>query len=75
MTNVLVEAGPGVLGSFLDAGEVDEVHVFISPRLAGGEAAKTPVGGSGVERIAEALRLRDCRVEDVEGDVLVHGWK
>jgi diaminohydroxyphosphoribosylaminopyrimidine deaminase/5-amino-6-(5-phosphoribosylamino)uracil reductase len=75
MTNVLVEAGPGVLGSFLDAGEIDGVHVFIAPLLAGGEAAKMPVGGRGVERIAEALRLGECRVEEIEGDVLVHGWK
>jgi diaminohydroxyphosphoribosylaminopyrimidine deaminase/5-amino-6-(5-phosphoribosylamino)uracil reductase len=75
MTNVLVEGGAEVLGSFLDAGAVDEVHVFIAPRLVGGAAAKTPVGGRGVERIAEALGLAQCHVEVIEGDVLVHGWK
>src|SRR5205823_11439728 len=56
-TNVLVEGGSGVLGSFLDAGAVDEVHVFIAPRLAGGAQALSPVGGAGVEKIAEALTL------------------
>ena len=72
-TNVLVEGGGAVLGSFLDAGAVDEVHVFIAPRLAGGADAPTPVGGRGVEQIAEALALAECRVEVVEGDVYVHG--
>jgi diaminohydroxyphosphoribosylaminopyrimidine deaminase / 5-amino-6-(5-phosphoribosylamino)uracil reductase len=74
-TNVLVEGGSGVLGSFLDARAVDEVHVFIAPRLAGGAQALTPVGGTGVEKIAEALTLAECRVEVVQGDVYVHGWR
>jgi diaminohydroxyphosphoribosylaminopyrimidine deaminase/5-amino-6-(5-phosphoribosylamino)uracil reductase len=74
-TNVLVEGGSGVLGSFLDAGAVDEVHVFIAPRLAGGAGALTPVGGAGVAKVAEALSLAECRVEVVQGDVYVHGWR
>jgi diaminohydroxyphosphoribosylaminopyrimidine deaminase / 5-amino-6-(5-phosphoribosylamino)uracil reductase len=72
-TNVLVEGGAAVLGSFLDAGEVDEVHVFVAPRLAGGAEARTPVGGRGVERIAEALSVAGLRTELVEGDVLLTG--
>src|SRR5581483_6338041 len=50
MTNVLVEGGAATLGAFLDAGAVDEVHAFIAPVLLGGELAKSPVGGRGVER-------------------------
>jgi diaminohydroxyphosphoribosylaminopyrimidine deaminase/5-amino-6-(5-phosphoribosylamino)uracil reductase len=73
MTNVLVEGGAGVLGSFLDARAVDEAHVFVAPRLAGGAAALTPVGGRGVEHIADALALSEWTVEQVEGDVLLHG--
>ena len=75
MTNVLVEGGAAVLGAFLDAGAIDEVHVWIAPRLAGGAAALTPVGGRGVEKIAQALTLAECRVETVEGDLYVHGWR
>ena len=74
-TNVLVEGGGEVLGSFLDAGEIDEVHVFIAPILAGGEAARGPVLGGGVERMADALRLAAWEVETVEGDVYLRGWK
>src|SRR5579885_619836 len=70
MTNVLVEGGAEVLGSFLDARAIDEVHVFVAPKLAGGREALTPVGGRGVERIAEALPLAEWRVEVIEGDVL-----
>jgi diaminohydroxyphosphoribosylaminopyrimidine deaminase/5-amino-6-(5-phosphoribosylamino)uracil reductase len=75
MTNVLLEGGAGVLGAFLDAGVIDEVHVFVAPLLAGGAGARTPVGGRGVEKIAEALRLAETRVEVIDGDVLIHGWR
>jgi diaminohydroxyphosphoribosylaminopyrimidine deaminase/5-amino-6-(5-phosphoribosylamino)uracil reductase len=75
MTNILVEGGAAVLGSFLDAAAIDEVHVFIAPRLAGGAEAKTPIGGRGVDRMAETLNLAECRVERVDEDVYLHGWK
>jgi diaminohydroxyphosphoribosylaminopyrimidine deaminase/5-amino-6-(5-phosphoribosylamino)uracil reductase len=73
-TNLLVEGGSGVLGSFRDVGAIDEVHVFIAPRLAGGTAAATAVGGHGVERIAEALPLSRWSIEEISGDCYVHGW-
>jgi diaminohydroxyphosphoribosylaminopyrimidine deaminase/5-amino-6-(5-phosphoribosylamino)uracil reductase len=74
-TNVLVEGGAGVLGSFLDAGAIDEVHVFIAPLLAGGAAAKSGFAGRGAERIADALRLAAWSIEEVAGDCYIHGWK
>ena len=73
MTNVLVEGGSRVLGSFRDALALDEVHVFIAPTLVGGAAAVTPIGGTGADKIASALRLSDVRIEMLEGDVLIHG--
>ena len=73
MTNVLVEGGASVLGSFLDAGAIDEVQVFVAPKLVGGAGALAPVGGLGVERMADALPLSEWRVKMIEGDVLLHG--
>lgn len=70
-TNILVEGGAGVLGSFLDAGAIDEAHVYLAPKLVGGTAAPSPVGGAGVERIAEALQFGRTEVEVVGGDVWV----
>ena len=74
-TNLLVEGGAQILGSFLDAGAIDEVHVFIAPRLIGGAEAKTPLAGRGADRIAEGLALCDMTMECVEGDIYLHGWK
>jgi diaminohydroxyphosphoribosylaminopyrimidine deaminase/5-amino-6-(5-phosphoribosylamino)uracil reductase len=70
-TNVLVEGGSAVLGSFVDAGQVDEVQVYIAPCLAG--AGKSAAAGHGVETIAQAMRLSEWHFENLEGDFLVHG--
>lgn len=73
MTNVLVEGGSAVLGSFLDTGAIDEVHVFVAPQLVGGAEAFTPLGGHGVGTVRQALRLDAIEVELIEGDVYWHG--
>lgn len=73
MTNVLVEGGGRLLGSLFDAGEIDEVHVFIAPRLAGGQAAVSAVGGRGVEQMSQARWLQTPIVERLDEDVYFHG--
>jgi diaminohydroxyphosphoribosylaminopyrimidine deaminase / 5-amino-6-(5-phosphoribosylamino)uracil reductase len=73
LTNVLVEGGSRLFGTLFDMRIVDEVHVFVAPIVAGGTAAATPVAGAGVERIADALRLGDITIEELEGDVYIHG--
>jgi len=75
MTNVLVEGGAEVLGSFVDSRAIDEVHVFIAPKLLGGAAARTAMAGQGVDIMAEALTLTEWHVETINGDVLLHGWR
>ncbi|MEO7404514.1 MAG: bifunctional diaminohydroxyphosphoribosylaminopyrimidine deaminase/5-amino-6-(5-phosphoribosylamino)uracil reductase RibD [Burkholderiales bacterium] len=73
MTNVLVEGGSKLLGALFDMRAVDEVHTFIAPKFAGGSTAPGPVGGLGIERMAKSLKLADISIEELEGDVYVHG--
>jgi diaminohydroxyphosphoribosylaminopyrimidine deaminase/5-amino-6-(5-phosphoribosylamino)uracil reductase len=68
---LLVEGGPHLAGSFLDADEVDELRVFVAPVIAGGRNAKPAVEGEGVEMIADAARAVHTTVERIEDDVLV----
>src|SRR5204863_5985104 len=63
MTNVLVEGGSELLGTVFDQHLVDEVHVFAAPKLLGGTAAKSPVGGTGR---ADPSDLPDIIVTQVE---------
>lgn len=73
MANILVEGGGQLFGSLLDLGQIDEVHVFIAPKLLGGAGAVGPIGGSGVERMAQAIKLSAPRIEQFGGDVYIHG--
>ncbi|MEX2317698.1 MAG: bifunctional diaminohydroxyphosphoribosylaminopyrimidine deaminase/5-amino-6-(5-phosphoribosylamino)uracil reductase RibD [Pirellulales bacterium] len=73
MTNVLVEGGSRLLGTLFEMRAIDEAHVFISPKIVGGEAAPGAIGGAGVDRMADALALGDITIEELDGDVYVHG--
>lgn len=73
LTNVLVEGGARVLGGLFDARQIDEVHVFIAPKLIGGERALSPIGGAGLDRVPELPQLVDRKVEMIGDDVYVRG--
>ena len=58
MTNLMLEGGAELLASFFAADQIDECHVYLGPKLFGGESAKGPVGGGGIEQVADALQYR-----------------
>jgi diaminohydroxyphosphoribosylaminopyrimidine deaminase/5-amino-6-(5-phosphoribosylamino)uracil reductase len=71
MTSILLEGGPHLAGAFFDAGEVDEIRLFLAPVVVGGSNARDPLEGEGAERIAEATRALSLDVERIGDDVLV----
>ena len=71
VTSVLLEGGPHLAGAFLDAGEIDEIRLFLAPLLLGGSAARDPLEGEGVERISEALRAITFDCESIGEDLLI----
>jgi diaminohydroxyphosphoribosylaminopyrimidine deaminase/5-amino-6-(5-phosphoribosylamino)uracil reductase len=73
MTNLLVEGGSRLLGSLLDARAIDEAHVFIAPKLVGGQHAYSPIGGEGINSITAALSLMSPQMKFVGQDIYVHG--
>jgi diaminohydroxyphosphoribosylaminopyrimidine deaminase/5-amino-6-(5-phosphoribosylamino)uracil reductase len=73
-TNILVEGGAGLLGSFLDANAADEFHVFVAPKLVGSGNALSPVGGRGVAKMPDALELVEYVSEPSGPDVYLHGF-
>ncbi len=71
ITSVLLEGGPHLAGAFLDAGEVDEIRLFLAPVVLGGSSARDPLEGEGAERISEATRALDLDVERMGEDLLI----
>ena len=69
--SILLEGGPHLAGAFLDAGEVDEMRLFLAPMVLGGRTARDPLEGEGVDAIADAARALSVECERVGDDLLV----
>ncbi len=70
---VLLEGGGRLAGSFLDAGEIDQFFYIITPKVAG--AGVSPLSGTGVDAIADALVLRDVSMMPVKDDLIYTGYR
>ncbi|RGO04012.1 MULTISPECIES: bifunctional diaminohydroxyphosphoribosylaminopyrimidine deaminase/5-amino-6-(5-phosphoribosylamino)uracil reductase RibD [Megamonas] len=71
--SILVEGGATLSGSFVARKLVDKVYFFIAPKIVGGKEAKTPVAGTGILNLQEALALKDIQIEKLEEDILIIG--
>lgn len=71
--SILVEGGATLSGSFVAKKLVDKVYFFIAPKIVGGKEAKTPVAGTGILNLQEALALKDIQIEKLEEDILIIG--
>jgi len=71
VNRLLVEGGPGILGSFLTRRLFDDVMLFVSPRFSGrghgiGE-------GFVLERLADSIGVRVASARHLEGDLWLEG--
>jgi diaminohydroxyphosphoribosylaminopyrimidine deaminase / 5-amino-6-(5-phosphoribosylamino)uracil reductase len=69
--SILLEGGPHLAGAFLDAGEIDEIRLFLAPLILGGRTARDPLEGEGAEQIADAVRAESLDCERIGDDLLV----
>ncbi len=74
MTNVLVEGGAALLGNLFDQNLIDEVYVFVSPKLIGGAGGVSPIAGLGREQVPQTKSLQRVSHQVVGDDVLIHGY-
>jgi diaminohydroxyphosphoribosylaminopyrimidine deaminase/5-amino-6-(5-phosphoribosylamino)uracil reductase len=74
ITSLLVEGGAEVYASFIEEKQADKVILFIAPCLIGGREARGLLGGRGVARISQAVRLKEMKVRTLAGDILVEGY-
>ena len=68
-SSVLVEAGPGLLGSLLEADLIDEAIVYLAPMLLGDEQAKSVATGRIAESLSAGKRFNLWRMKRVGPDV------
>lgn len=74
LDSVLLEGGGTLNAAALEAGIVDKVLIFVAPKIIGGESAPTPVEGSGVKLMKDAITLREINVSRYDNDLLIEAY-
>lgn len=72
--SILLEGGAQLNYSALQAGIVNKVQAYISPKIFGGKTAPSPVGGEGVSSPAEGFMLENPRISSFGEDFLIE-WE
>lgn len=74
ITSIMVEGGGEINGYLIENNLIDKVYWFIAPKLVGGREAPTAVGGSGIEKIKDALHVKSLQISRFEDDILITGY-
>ena len=74
ITSVLVEGGASVAASVIEQRLVDKITFFYAPKIIGGHEAKSAIEGDGVERLSDALELRDLKLTPRGNDLEITGY-
>ena len=72
--SILLEGGSKINYSAIIEGIVDKVNAFIAPKIIGGDVAKTPVGGNGMEFMRDAISLNNIEIYRFENDIMIEGY-
>jgi diaminohydroxyphosphoribosylaminopyrimidine deaminase/5-amino-6-(5-phosphoribosylamino)uracil reductase len=73
LTNILLEGGAKTLGRFFAAGAIDEVNVYVAPKLFGGPPRHTPLDHPQVLSMNEVPELIEISRRDIGMDTLISG--
>ena len=71
VSSVLVEAGPGLLGSMIDGDFLDELRVYVAPLMLGDEMARSAAAGRIAPSLSAAHRYELMNVKRIENDLEV----
>ncbi|USB34726.1 bifunctional diaminohydroxyphosphoribosylaminopyrimidine deaminase/5-amino-6-(5-phosphoribosylamino)uracil reductase RibD [Paenibacillus sp. YPG26] len=73
ISSILVEGGGSINGSFIQEKLVDEVALFIAPKLIGGLGSTGNFVFEGYAQMRDAVTLKDMSVEVIDDNVLIRG--
>ena len=71
INTVMIEAGAGITGAFLNADLVDEIYCFRAAKFIGGDGMSA-VASLGLDRLEDAKHFRLKSQRTLDGDVLEH---
>ncbi len=71
--SILVEGGSTLNSSLIEQGLIQKVYAYIAPKIVGGKNAPGPVGGIGVVKMSDALKLTNISMMQIGCDYIVEG--
>lgn len=71
--SILVEGGGTLNAAMLEEHLVQRVYAFIAPKLVAGAGAKSPVEGTGIKKMQDALNLHQVETEFYGRDICITG--
>ena len=74
LNDVMVEAGAGLAGAFVEGGHVNKIAAFVAPMIIGGNDAVSAIAGKGIEALSDALTLERVSFSMIDSDILIEGY-
>jgi len=74
ITSILLEGGGKISASAVSAEIVDKLMYIISSKIIGGADAPTPIEGAGIEKLSQAINIRNVITKRLGDDILVEGY-
>ena len=72
--SILLEGGATLAAAAFESGIIDKVQMYIAPMIIGGNAARTPVGGNGIEHLTDAWQLTGITARNIGNDICITGY-
>ncbi len=73
MTHVLVEGGSELNAALLKDGLINEVRLYVAPKLLGGRQSTGVIGGASPRSLAQAVPLVTVDARRLGTDLVVEG--
>lgn len=73
LKTILIEGGGETISSALFSNSVDDLYLFIAPKITGGKEAVSVVGGKGVSFIKDSVKIKNMKARNIGQDLLITG--
>ncbi|MEM8779963.1 MAG: bifunctional diaminohydroxyphosphoribosylaminopyrimidine deaminase/5-amino-6-(5-phosphoribosylamino)uracil reductase RibD [Cyanobacteria bacterium P01_G01_bin.49] len=74
LSSVLWECGGVLAAEAIKQRIIQKIMAFIAPKIIGGVSAASPVGSLGLEKMTDALILKEVSFRQVDTDILIEGY-
>lgn len=74
VSSLLIEGGGTINAAFLENRLVDKTIFYMAPKLIGGKGSPSFFGGTGIDKMADAIELTDLHVTQIGPDFKFTGY-